>query len=239
LVSVRDADEVPPALSGGADIIDVKDPGAGSLGRPAAGTVAAVAQALSRVDGQPPLSIALGELTEWSRSCGLSVPDGVRWLKLGLAGCANDASWMSRWLEVRRRIEAEAGRCLGWIAVAYADHIAAEAPSPDVVLDAAIATQCAGVLLDTFHKRGGGLRDHLTADWLADWLSRARARGLHTAVAGSLTIADLEWLSPLRPDIVAVRSAVCAAGERNGALDAAAVRRFHGALTGTPAVSQS
>jgi len=236
LISVRDASEVDVALSGGADIIDVKNPDAGSLGRPLPRTVFEVNRALSL---SAPLSMALGELTEWSPWRDFPMPTSVRWLKLGLAGCAGDSGWMSRWLNVRRRIEAEAGRGFGWIAVAYADHEVANAPTRDAVLHAAIETCCDGVLIDTFQKFHQSLRDCVTPKRLGEWLSAARDYGLQTAVAGSLTIADLEWLLPLRPDIVAVRGAVCEVANRKQAIDGNAVRRFHHALTGTPAISQS
>jgi uncharacterized protein (UPF0264 family) len=238
LVSVRDAGEVRAAVHGGADLIDVKDPAAGSLGRPNARTVGEIADALSRAGQQLPLSVALGELTEWQRWPDVTFPARVEWLKLGLAGC-REGGWIAPWLSMRRRLEDEAGRGFAWVAVAYADHVAAKAPPPDDVLDAAIETDCGGVLIDTFDKCGGRLRNHLAANRLADWLSRARDYGLQTAVAGSLTIADLDWLLPLRPDIVAVRSAVCVGVDRTKSLDAAAVRRFHRALTGAPAISQS
>src|SRR3954451_22237023 len=60
LVSVRGADEVPAALEGGADLIDVKEPARGPLGMAEAEVVAAV---LDRVDARVPVSAALGE---WS-----------------------------------------------------------------------------------------------------------------------------------------------------------------------------
>jgi uncharacterized protein (UPF0264 family) len=239
LISVRDASEISAALAGGADIIDVKDPDAGSLGRPTSRTVIEVAEALAETAPQPPLSVALGELTEWNRWRHFPLPTSVQWLKLGLAGCANDADWMSRWLNVRRRMEAEAGRGFGWIAVAYADHIAAQSPPPEAVLRAAIQTRCDGALIDTFKKRYQRLGDCITVESLASWLNQAREHGLQTAVAGSLAITDLNWLLPLRPDIVAVRTAVCQVCERTLAIDGDAVRRFHLALTGAPAISQS
>jgi uncharacterized protein (UPF0264 family) len=65
LVSVRSAAEAEAALAGGAGLIDVQEPGRGSLGRADAETVAAVLRAVA---GRRPVSAALGELTEGGAS---------------------------------------------------------------------------------------------------------------------------------------------------------------------------
>ncbi|MFN5908775.1 MAG: (5-formylfuran-3-yl)methyl phosphate synthase, partial [Planctomyces sp.] len=68
LVSVRSPDEAVVAAAGGADIIDVKEPHHGSLGRPSARTAGDIRTRLTEHCGaqvSPPLSCALGELLEW------------------------------------------------------------------------------------------------------------------------------------------------------------------------------
>jgi len=75
LVSVRDAAEARAALVGGADLIDVKEPSRGSLGRAEADTIAAVAHA---VGGRTPVSAALGELRDWADE---PLPEYGRYLK--------------------------------------------------------------------------------------------------------------------------------------------------------------
>src|SRR5690242_18461623 len=59
LVSVRSAAEAQAALTGGASLIDVKEPARGSLGRADAATLTDV---LRMVAGRRPVSAALGEL---------------------------------------------------------------------------------------------------------------------------------------------------------------------------------
>jgi hypothetical protein len=79
LVSVRNAEEALMAARGGADIIDVKEPSKGSLGRASLENLLAIADALKqqqqhadRVKTEPvPLSVALGEVQEWSESSSL------------------------------------------------------------------------------------------------------------------------------------------------------------------------
>src|SRR3712207_4897772 len=59
LVSVRSAEEAEAALAGGADLIDVKEPRGGSLGRAEDWVLAGV---LRRVSGRRPVSAAMGGL---------------------------------------------------------------------------------------------------------------------------------------------------------------------------------
>jgi len=227
LVSVRNAAEAQAALTGGADIIDVKEPAAGSLGRASPAAIRDVAAVVAREPRG--LSVALGEMVEWNGDAS-RLPASVRWVKLGLSNCASDAGWMSRWQTCRRQFEDAHRQQIGWIAVAYADCVAANAPPPDQLLAAAVETRCTGVLLDTFAKHGQQLRDWMSPDEISDWIKSAREHGLTTAVAGSLQVGDLEWLCPLQPDLIAIRSAACRQGVRTACIDAEAVTRFRQAL---------
>src|SRR5205807_1071510 len=71
LVSVRSPDEALAAIKGGADIIDVKEPAHGPLGRADAAVWRAVREA---VPPSIPVSVALGEWDEW-RHGDLKVPN--------------------------------------------------------------------------------------------------------------------------------------------------------------------
>ena len=98
LVSVRTPDEAVAAVDGRADIIDVKEPTKGSLGRPSDAIVAAIGASVT----DRPVSIALGELADWRGSDAPDLPafEGVRWAKIGLAGCAEWPGWRAAWLGV-------------------------------------------------------------------------------------------------------------------------------------------
>src|SRR5438105_309888 len=80
LVSVRTAAEAEIALKGGAAIVDVKEPGNGPLGKAPDCTITLVAQAVA---GRVAVSAAMGEL---HRGLPASLPQGVGYLKWGLAG---------------------------------------------------------------------------------------------------------------------------------------------------------
>lgn len=211
LVSVRSAEEARAAVEGGAAVIDVKAPERGPLGRADSEVWSEVRAA---VPAGTPVSVALGELREWGDDPDPGCFRGISFRKLGLAGAG--PLWAETWSRVRRRCRDGPA----WVAVAYADWKRADAPSPDLVLDAALAAgDCAGVLVDTWDKTR---RSPVDPTW-SPWFARARAGGLLSALAGGLDLAEIARLAPLRPHIVAVRGAACAGGDRLGAVEPARV----------------
>lgn len=258
LVSVRNAKEALMAVRGGADIIDVKEPSKGSLGRASLENLLAIADVLrqqqqhsDRVRTEPvPLSVALGEVQEWSESSSLfgsDLPVGSTsfsneandeicraiselqpsYMKLGLSQVAAVSQqgmdrWRNSWIDVRCRFSGDHE----WVAVAYADHQRAEAPTPDDVLDAALETNCSVLLIDTFVKDGTNLLDWLPVEEITSLRKATAAQGLQLALAGRVTLMDLPLLLPLQPDIIAVRGAVCELGERTAEVSELLVAEF-------------
>jgi uncharacterized protein (UPF0264 family) len=215
LVSVRSAREAREAAEAGADVIDVKEPARGPLGRADVSVWTEVRRAV------PPgmtLSVALGELREWTAEVNNPIDpgslQGYAYRKLGLAGAS--AAWVDRW----RQVATIEGIGPAWIAVIYADWELAEAPGPEAVLDVAlVSAHCAGVLVDTWDKSRPSPVD-LSWRLLFD---RVRDSGKLSALAGRLTSETIESLAPLRPDLIAVRGAACENGDRSAAIEPARV----------------
>lgn len=229
LVSVCNAEEARAALAGGADIIDVKDPTQGSLGRATPEAWAAIAAA---IPAGIPLSLALGELREWSVAISVpAIPTPTRWLKLGLAGMRDLADWRMTWSSLRTRFEAACPTPIGWVAVAYVDADVAEAPPVEDVARAAMETGCAGFLIDTWSKGGPGLVDLGIDRRLKSILPELRQQGLFTALAGSLRPEDVAAVAGWGADIIAVRTAACEAGVRIGRVSLDAVRSLQQRLS--------
>jgi uncharacterized protein (UPF0264 family) len=217
LVSVRDADEARLALEAGVDLIDVKAPERGSLGRPRPDAVAAVVAERDRGRYGTPVSVALGELRDFLGDEGDASPlerlPGTAYVKLGLAGMGAHARWESLWRVQRERWRQRQEGEAQWVAVAYAD-AAAQSPPLEAVIDAAVEAACAGVLFDTHGKHSRGLLEHVSAASLFELMARARRAKLFCAVAGQLWRSDLFRLVDLPVDVIAVRSAVCRDGDR-------------------------
>jgi uncharacterized protein (UPF0264 family) len=224
LISVRSPQEALAAIQGGADIIDVKEPQHGSLGRASAAVIADIARTIDVL----PLSAALGELREPLDSAELQqIVRHVGWVKVGLSGLAH-ADWRSRWLELCEQIR-EISPEIKLIAVVYADAKTCGAPAAEDVISAALSADVPGVLFDTYEKQGRSLLDSISRREISDGIEDLHAAGRFVALAGSINLSHLEDLLELRPDIIAVRSAVCR-GDRTSAVDADLVARFRGAM---------
>lgn len=217
LASVKSAAEARAALAGGADIIDLKEPGAGVLGRL---PDARVAEILAAIGGQRPTSATIGDMdlvpAAVLEAVSRMAATGVDIVKLGMF--AGDAEATIAALAAPAR----AGTRL--VAVFFADR------APDMALvDRCAAAGFHGVMLDTADKSRGRLTRHLSRGQLAQFVRRGRAAGLLTGLAGSLSPADVPALLPLSPHYLGFRSALTVGG-RDGVLDPAAVSRLRGLL---------
>lgn len=230
LVSVRSAAEVAAALAGGADIIDVKEPARGALGAADPEVILAVAR---RLPPAIPLSVALGDPREPGAAVRRLTPrrrTGEVILKMGFAGgTAQDGM-----VDGLRAALDEAGHVgsPAVVAVAYADHARALAPSPIEVLRTAALSGADGILIDTFLKDGRDLFASISYRALQEWVAEARASGLRVAVAGSLGREAVARVGDTGPDVVGVRGAACEGG-RLGRISAALVGELVAALAGT------
>jgi dihydroneopterin aldolase len=231
LVSVRDAEEAHDAVETGADLIDIKEPRAGSLGAAAPETITEIVRIVA---GRCPLSVALGELAEQSRIC---IPLGVQFAKLGLAGVVRQAfqpdrlrrltprgsscAWCDNWREAIDQFPAETSP----VAVVYADFKIAEAPSPEEVIECGRQLGCRAMLIDTFDKHGPGLLGNLSIGEIECLVTAARSANMLIVLGGQISANQLPNLLPLAPDYIAVRGAVCR-GDRAARLDPQRVSRF-------------
>ena len=227
LVSVRSCEEIPAALAGGCDLLDFKEPQQGALGMVPAQSLQKMTEYCHHHNVSLPLSMALGELDEWKARQDIPrLPGNIRYLKLGLSRIQHDPRWNQKWLKFTERIEAASQKTFEWIAVAYADWESAGSVSPLEVLTAAIENRCAGLLIDTYEKRGSGLTDLLSHQQLETIITQTHSQGLKIALAGSIRLNDLERLSDLEPDIIGIRGTACEGSKRTNRIQEAAVDVF-------------
>ena len=220
LVSVRNAEEAAIALEAGASLIDVKEPSKGALGM---AHHEAVASVLEVVNGRVPVSAALGE---WSPQIltdavwHLELP--LTYLKWGLAGYANQPGWGEDLLETRRQVPD--GREV--VAVAYADWETANSLPPMELVRFAKRFRYRTFLLDTYLKDGKSLLDYLTPAEVKEIVESLQRGGVKVAVGGSLRPDHLKLLKGIKPDWYAVRSSVCAGGNRGETIDPSRIARW-------------
>ncbi len=206
LVSVRSCKEAEAALLGGADLIDIKEPAHGPLGRASDETISAI---VAIVAGRAPVSAAMGELNDPTITESHSSPD---FIKFGLAGCRN-LDWRNKLQQWRAATSALV------VPVGYADHHLAEAPSVEEIVQFAIEKRFPAFLIDTFDKTSGALFDWLSEYQLGAIAARLRQAGVAFAVAGSCRIHHLPLLQSIEPAWLAVRGAVCREFDRNAEVD--------------------
>ena len=212
LISVRDGAEASAALAGGADLIDAKDPAAGSLGAVALQALMGIHRA---VGSARPVTAALGDAateTSIEQLAFAFASAGTAFVKVGFAGISDLARVTTL---LRAAVHgARSARCAtcGVIAVGYADSAVVES-LPWVQLNTAAADAgAAGVLIDTADKQGPGLPHLITFPMFTRWCREAREAGLLVAAAGRLTPQDLTYVRDAGVDVVGFRGAACDGG---------------------------
>lgn len=223
LVSVRDAAEADRAAAAGADIVDLKDPSGGAL---APVTLAVVETATAAVGGRAPVSAVVAELPA-PREVAESMihgaaARGAATLKIGCGRArmtADDLRLVSLAASTARQV----------VVVFYA-----EATPDQRVLAAVAAAGAAGVMLDTQTKDGRTLLDIAPAAAIANFVDAARAAGLFTGLAGSLTIDDIDNVAEYGPAIVGMRGGLCLGNDRRQGLDPRRVRDARSRLAACP-----
>ena len=241
LVSVRDPSEALAALDGGADVIDVKDPDRGPLGRADWSVISQVVRTVTAARPSTFVSAALGDVLDWTPDT--PGPDrnfrSPTLFKIGLAGVrdvAPVAPWTDAWQELLTQVEGllppQPSGPPDRAAVAYADFELCGAPSPAEVLRAAHDTGCPVLLLDTWRKDGSSLLDWISGHALHELRFHSEQYGIRLALAGQITDRIVDQVLDFNPDIVAVRGAVCESGDRRSTVSAELVRRFAKRLDG-------
>jgi uncharacterized protein (UPF0264 family) len=233
LVSVRDGIEASAALSGGADLIDAKDPSSGALGAVTEDTLHDIALVVGR---RRPLSAALGDAAEpeaIERLACVYAAAGAALVKIGFAGVASAGRVATLIASAVRGARAGSDGRSGVVAVAYADADTSVSLAPTVLLDVAARAGASAVLLDTADKNGLGLPSLVPPAMLSSWAAAAHETGMFVALSGRLTAADLPMVRRTGADIAGVRGAACDDG-RNGRVTAIRVRNLLAACAPDP-----
>ena len=208
LVSVRSVEEALLAAEGGADFIDLKEPGAGALGGLPVATIRAIVEALKRHGSGLPVSATIGDLPMHALD---RIAAGVE----AVSACSVD------YVKVGIERGPQARAVLDWLA--RSGQAVVPVFIADKGLDADdVAHACTlgfpGVMADTADKLAGSLFDAVTMDALRRFVATVRAAGSMVGLAGALRVEHQPVLRALAPDFAGFRTAVCA-GDRSAALD--------------------
>ena len=231
LVSVICGKEVIPAVEGGADIIDIKNPMEGSLGAPYPWVIEEV---LNEVGSERETSCAIGDLPNIPGTASLAAAGAAKYspdyIKLGLYG-VSDPSGAAGIIKPAVRAIKYVDPSIGVIACGYGDWKTIGSISPLLLPRIAARSGADGVLIDTINKDGKSLFDFLSEDQLVKFISEAEDQGIIGALAGSLREKHAGQLRRCNPDVVGIRGAACVGNDRKrGALSSERVDKFKTAL---------
>jgi (5-formylfuran-3-yl)methyl phosphate synthase len=208
LVSVRNVEEALLVAEGGADFIDLKEPGAGALGGLPIATIHAIVDALRRQGRGLPVSATIGDVP-------MHDIDRIATRVAAVGACGVD------YVKVGIERAPQARTVLDMLA--RSGHAIVPVFIADKGLDAShVAHACSlrfpGVMADTADKLTGSLFDVLPMYELRRFVATVRAAGAMVGLAGALRAEHISQLSALAPDFAGFRTAVCV-GDRSSALD--------------------
>lgn len=219
LASVTSEAEARLAAAHGADIVDCKNPAEGALGALAHETVRAIRNALP---AEVPVSATIGDLPAEPEAvldaARRMAATGADIVKIGFFPGGDVPGTI-------RHVGRHLAPATPLVAVLMAD-----APFERAWVAALGEAGFAGVMLDTGAKDGRTVLDHRSPAELADFLAAAREARLMAGLAGSLRLLQIPELLTLGPDVLGFRGALCAASNRTGALDPAAVTAVRQAI---------
>lgn len=219
LISVGSKLEAEEALNVGVDILDLKNPAEGALGRLPLRDIIDVVQVVGK---RCVTSATIGDLPMQPQLLAEAAAEvsatGVDIVKVGffagesLVNCAQ---------AIGRRV----GGQTKLIAVLMADQ-----QHDFDLMPALSAAGFYGVMLDTADKRKGSLIDCLGMEEIRGFCAASRRHGLVTGLAGSLREAHVTALQGMQPDYLGFRGAVCTGLDRNAGLDQARLKSIKSLL---------
>jgi dihydroneopterin aldolase len=214
LASVMDKDEAEIVISGGADIVDLKNPNVGALGALPVETIGHVVKSIA---GRRATSAVCGDLPMEPETIRAKAEEiaatGVDFVKIGFFPSERASACAAALAEPASRNKL--------IAVLFADR------APDFGMVSVFAENgFHGVMVDTADKAAGRLLDHLPPERMPGFIETARDQGLKIGLAGSLEAPDIPRLLAFNPDFLGFRGALCDQSMRTAAVDAAAVSQI-------------
>ena len=203
LISVRNLSEADSIACLGIEVLDLKEPSDGPLApvRPELW-----GQVTACYAGKLTLSAALGEF-EQAIDIAAKLPNSFSFAKAGPSNCASLDNLNANWTTLREHLDRE----VRLVAVAYADHRAADCPSPMEIFKLAGQVGLKTWLLDTFVKDGRSTLDHVTMLELSDLAELAKANRARWVLAGSMRLNTVKnfFRSGVKPSLFGVRGDVC------------------------------
>lgn len=226
LISIRSFEELLPAIEGGADIIDLKNPSEGSLGA----SFPWLIKKIRNYGNNFTLSVAIGDMPNLPGTAALAAFGaamcGADIVKVGLLGPTSFNEGVTLLKSVVKATKYINQNILV-VGAGYADFKLFNGISS---IDIPAICNSAGAdvaMLDTYMKDGRKLFDFIDSEQLQDFVIKAHEFKLLAALAGSIKPGDINTLHDLGADVIGFRGAVCSGSDRkNGILQVNRVRNI-------------
>ena len=224
MVSVQNVEEALEAEQGGADVVDVKNLQEAMVG---SGHPSTVRQVRGIIPVEKHVSVTLGVVPNQAGTVAMAVYAAAMMdatsVKVGFRVAEYDTA-VEVLRESRRALDGFNTKLVGSL---FADNELYEGGlDPHLTVQMAKDSECDGFLIDTLTKDGRNLFDFMPEPVLRRIVLEGKELGMSTALSGHLKISDLDELARINPDIVGVRGAVCASGDRGRAVAWEAVAEF-------------
>jgi len=224
MVSVQNVAEALEAEQGGADVVDVKNLQEALVG---SGHPDIVRQVRSQIPVEKHVSVTLGVVPNQPGTVAMAAYAAAALnatsVKIGFRQ-ADYAMAVDVLRQSRQALEGFNTKLIGSL---FADNILYEGGlDPKLMVQLAKDGECDGFLIDTLTKDGRNLFDFIPEAELREMVLQGKELGLSTSLSGHLKLQDLDELARINPDIVGVRGAVCASGNRDRAVAWEAVANF-------------
>lgn len=213
LASVTSVEEAMIVLAEQVDIIDLKNPRSGSLGKLEVGLIASI---VAEIGGRCLTSATIGDLPMVPSLISKAVAElsetGVDFVKVGFFPDGESLPVINRLSTLSEKT--------ALIAVLFADI------NPDFhIIDKLLDAGFKGILLDTMDKSRGSLTKIMVNIEIKAFVNQVKSRNLMCGLAGSLRLDDIPGLLKYHPHYLGFRGALCDGLARTSGINAPAVRQ--------------
>ncbi|MFX1451928.1 MAG: (5-formylfuran-3-yl)methyl phosphate synthase [Promethearchaeota archaeon] len=216
LVSPTNLEEARNSITGGADIIDVKNPLEGSLGANFPWVIKEIRKLVRKYNGLE-ISATLGDLPNLPGTASLAALGlancNVDYIKVGLKGPKTKKEAIFFMKQINKAIS-EYKRNIKVVVAGYADYKRFRTIEPILIPEIAVESGANVAMVDTGIKDGKSLFDFMTEDQIKLFVKKSLKNDLIVALAGSIKKDHFPKLKEIQPHIIGLRGAACEKADR-------------------------
>lgn len=226
LISVINEKETLEAITGGADIIDVKNPREGSLGANFSWVIKKISRLIPR---DIELSATIGDFPNLPGTASLAAfgaaVTGADYVKIGIYGVNsfNDALQLSKAFVKAIKLYDKKKKA---VIAGYADFERVGSLDPFSILEIGRNVGADFLMIDTAIKDGKTLFDFISLEKLKRFTTCSHEYGIKVAFGGSLKKEHLEPLCRIDVDVIGIRGEACGGDRLNGEIRAENVQEL-------------